>query len=62
MFMKKEFQLQILISLEEINLSRLKQNDSFHLFDKSRDFPVKHAIYGVLSLTDATSDSMTVLT
>ena len=42
---KKEFRLQGLISLEEINLSRQKQNYRFYLFDKSWYFPAKHVIY-----------------
>ena len=41
---KKEFQLKGFISLEEINLSRQKQNYRFYLFDKSCYFPAKHVI------------------
>ena len=46
---KKEFRLKRFISLEEINLSRQKQNYHFYLFDKSWDFSVKHIIYNVYS-------------
>ena len=42
---KKEFRLKGFISLEEINLSRQKQNYQFYLFDKSWYFPAKHVIY-----------------
>ena len=42
---KKEFRLKRSISLEEINLSRQKQNYRFYLFDKSWYFPAKHVIY-----------------
>ena len=42
---KKEFLLKRFISLEEINLSRQKQNYRFYLFDKSWYFPAKHVIY-----------------
>ena len=42
---KKEFRLKGFISLEEINLSRQKQNYRFYLFDKSWYFPIKHVIY-----------------
>ena len=42
---KKEFRLKGFISLEEINLSRQKQNYGFYLFDKSWYFPTKHVIY-----------------
>ena len=42
---KKEFQLEGFISLEEINLSRQKQNYGFYLFDKSWYLPAKHVIY-----------------
>ena len=42
---KKEFQLKGFISLEEINLSRQKQNYRFYLFDKSWYFPAKRVIY-----------------
>ena len=42
---KKEFRLKRFISLEEINLSRQKQNYRFYLFDKSWYFPAKHVIY-----------------
>ena len=35
------------ISLEEMNLSRQKQNYRFYLFDKSWYFPVKHVILRV---------------
>ena len=38
----KEFQLKRFISLEKINLARLKQNYRFYLFDKSWDFSVRH--------------------
>ena len=44
---KKEFRLKGFISLEEINLSRQKQNYRFYSFDKSRYYPVKHVIYTV---------------
>ena len=44
-FRKKEFQLEGFISLEEINLSRQKQNYGFYLFDKSWYLPAKHVIY-----------------
>ena len=44
MVRKKEFQLKGFISLEEINLSRQKQNYRFYLFDKSWYFPAKHVI------------------
>ena len=39
---KKEFRLKGFISLEEINLSRQKQNYGFYLFDKSWYLPAKH--------------------
>ena len=42
---KKEFRLKRFISLEEINLSRQKQNYGFYLCDKSWYFPAKHVIY-----------------
>ena len=42
---KKESRLKGFISLEEINLSRQKQNYRFYLFDKSWYFPAKHVIY-----------------
>ena len=48
---KKEFQLKGFISLEEINLSRQKQNYRFYLFDKLWYFSAK--IYHVISLSDA---------
>ena len=41
---KKEFQLKRFISLEEINLSRQKQNYRFYLFDKSWNFSIKPVI------------------
>ena len=41
---KKEFRLKGFISLEEINLSRQKQNYRFYLFDKSWYFPAEHVI------------------
>ena len=41
---KKEFRPKKFISLEEINLSRQKQNYRFYLFDKSWNFPAKHVI------------------
>ena len=41
---KKEFRLKVFISLEEINLSRQKQNYGFYLFDKSWYLPAKHVI------------------
>ena len=44
---KKEFRLKGFISLEEIILSRHKQNYRFYLFDKSWYFPTKHEIYRV---------------
>ena len=46
---KKEFRLKGFISLEEINLSRQKQNYRFYLSDKSWYFPVKHVIYYINS-------------
>ena len=52
---KKEFRLKEFISLEEINLSRQKQNSIFYLFDKSWYFSVKHVINGVISLPEAPS-------
>ena len=39
---KKEFRLKGFISLEEMNLSRQKQNYGFYLFDKSWYLPAKH--------------------
>ena len=42
---KKEFPIKGFISLEEINLSRQKQNYRFDLFDKSWYLPAKHVIY-----------------
>ena len=42
---KKEFRLKGFISLEEINLSRQKQNYQFYLFDKSWFVSSKHVIY-----------------
>ena len=47
-FMKKEFRLKGFISLEEINLSRQKQDYGFYLFDKSLYLPVKHVIYTII--------------
>ena len=41
---KREFRLKGFISLEEINLSRQKQNYRFYLFDKSWYFPAKYVI------------------
>ena len=41
---KKEFRLKRFISLEEINLSRPKQNYCFYLFDKSWNFSDKYVI------------------
>ena len=41
---KREFRLKGFISLEEINLSRQKQNYRFYLFDKLWYFLVKHVI------------------
>ena len=41
---KKEFRLKGFISVEEINLSRQKQNNRFNLFDKSWYLPTKHVI------------------
>ena len=41
---KKEFWLKGFISLEEINLSRQKQDYRYYLFDKSWYFPAKHVI------------------
>ena len=41
---KKEFRLKGFIFLDEINLSRQKQNYRFYLFDKSWYFPAKHVI------------------
>ena len=38
----KEFRLKRFISLEKINLARLKQNYRFYLFDKSWDFSVRY--------------------
>ena len=45
---KNEFWLKGFISLEEITLSRQKQNYRFYLFDKSWHFPVKHVIYSII--------------
>ena len=42
---KKEFRLKGFISLEEINLSRQKENYRFYLFDKSWYFPAKHVLF-----------------
>ena len=42
---KKEFRLKRFISIEEINLSRQKQNYGFYLLDKSWYLPAKHVIY-----------------
>ena len=42
---RNEFRLKGFISLEEINLSRQKQNYRFYLFNKLWYFPVKHVIY-----------------
>ena len=50
-----KFRLKGCMSLEEINLSRQNQNYRFYLFDKSWYFPVKHVIYGYISLLDAAS-------
>ena len=47
MVRKKEVPLKGFISLEEINLSRQKQNYGFYLFDKSWYLPAKHVIYGI---------------
>ena len=44
---KKEFRLKGFFFLEEINLSRQKQNYRFYLFDKSWYFPAKHVIYSI---------------
>ena len=44
---EKKFWLKEFISLEEINLSRHKENNRFYLFDKSWYFPAKHVTYGV---------------
>ena len=44
---KKEFRLKGFISLEEINLSRQKQNYRIYLFDKSWYFSAKHVIYSI---------------
>ena len=41
---KKQFRLKGFISLEEINLSRQKQNYGFYLFDKSWYFSAKQVI------------------
>ena len=41
---KKVFQLKGFISLEEINLSRQKQNYGFYLFGNSWYLPAKHVI------------------
>ena len=41
---KNEFRLKGFITLEEINLSRQKENYLFYLFDKSWYFPAKHVI------------------
>ena len=46
---KKEFRLKGFISLEEINLSRQKNNYGFYLFDKSWYLPAKHVIYSVMT-------------
>ena len=48
---KKEFWLKGFISLEEINLSRRKQNYRFYLLDKSSYFPAKHVIFTINVLT-----------
>ena len=45
---KKEFWLKVFISLEEINLSRQKQNYRFYLFDKSWYFSAKHVMYDTI--------------
>ena len=45
---KKEFRLKGFISLEEINLSRQKQNYRFYLLDKSWYFPIRHVIYNFI--------------
>ena len=47
---KREFRLKRFISLEEIDLSRKKQNFGFYLFDKSWNFSVKHLIYRIYDL------------
>ena len=44
---KKEFRLKGFISLEEINLSRQKQNNRFYLFEKSWYLTAKHVIYNI---------------
>ena len=54
MVRKKEFRLKRFISLKDINLSRQKQCYRSYLFDKSWSFYVKHVIYGVTLLLDAT--------
>ena len=41
---EKEIHQKLFISLEEINLSRQKQNYRFYLFDKSWNFSVKHVV------------------
>ena len=43
---KREFRLKGFIFLEEINLSRQKQNYGFYLIDKSWYLPAKHVILG----------------
>ena len=50
MVKKKQFRLRGFISLEEINLSRQKQNYRFYLFDNSWYFPTKHVIFIYLQL------------
>ena len=44
MVREKEFQLKGLISREDINLSRQKQNYRFYLFDKSWYFSARYVI------------------
>ena len=46
---KKEFRLKGFISLEEINLSRQKQNYRFYLSDKSLYFPVN--MYNIIAIS-----------
>ena len=66
---KKEFRLKrdlfpLFISLEEINLSRQKQNYGFYLFDKSWYFPAKHVIYyfeiGVINIFNCYTSKLKV--
>ena len=55
MVRKKQSRLKGFISLEEINLSRRKQNYRFYLLDKSWYFPAKHVIFYFSPLSQAVS-------